>query len=640
MKNLDKKIKFLFFTAATLVFASPSLVAQSKKAFNPHQIVYATMKDGKQVPVELTIEKASGSANSISNTVSFSPNKNTNVSAPANVNVVAGKNPMPALSSAVGFCDSIQNYNKVSPTSINYSFGGTSGFGYIGGTGPLPVNMFADRFDASTKPTATHIQWFTVRFLNPNATASPNAPPPFASDTGTFKLALWDNSGAAGIPGALPLATIPVNYKTVRDAFIFYNGYVNFKYSFATPIQIPNNDIFYVGTMCGNMTPDTLVMGMDGDTIGNTSWSNISGGWKPIKDDFTWLPPSPNAGKFAHCRAWIRVGLTDEPVTVAATPANDTICMGTAINYTVGGTNAVSYRWSFQGGSITQSTSPTPTVTYNNPGQYFYNIQGFNSCGFVHSLYGIIRVDSLPPVAILGPSFICTGTSTVLSASGADTYIWTGMGSTPTVTVSPVSATNYTLTGTKTATGCSKTVVKTVDNFQDPGASFVNTTIDTLCPDVEIVFDGTSSTHEASYAWTFAPGTGLGSIATPTVTFTTPGTFFIKLVVDNGCGKLDSIDNPIIVPACVFIGIGEQADKKMKSYFNQSNSTLQLTLNKEFKGTFNLAVYNSIGQLITAKTLITNASDSYNIQLPQIDKGVYVVRLSDGKNQYTDSFVH
>jgi hypothetical protein len=56
---------------------------------------------------------------------------------------------------------------------------------------------------------------------------------------------------------------------------------------------------------------------------------------------------------------------------------------------------------------------------------------------------------------------ICAGESVVLTASGADTYVWspaTGLSSTTgnVVTASPLSSTTYTVTGTA-ANGCSGT---------------------------------------------------------------------------------------------------------------------------------------------------------------------------------------
>jgi hypothetical protein len=74
-----------------------------------------------------------------------------------------------------------------------------------------------------------------------------------------------------------------------------------------------------------------------------------------------------------------------------------------------------------------------------------------------------ITINPLPVVAISGPSSaVCVGTSSILTASGADTYVWspsTGLSATTgsSVTANPTSSTTYTVTGTITATGCTNT---------------------------------------------------------------------------------------------------------------------------------------------------------------------------------------
>jgi hypothetical protein len=88
-----------------------------------------------------------------------------------------------------------------------------------------------------------------------------------------------------------------------------------------------------------------------------------------------------------------------------------------------------------------------------------------------------ITVNPLPVVTVADPMPICAGQSVVLTASGADTYVWspsTGLSSTTgnVVTASPLSSTTYTVTGTA-ANGCSGTDDVTVVVNPTPNTSVI-----------------------------------------------------------------------------------------------------------------------------------------------------------------------
>lgn len=628
MKNHYFKTQFKFWVFAS-VFAGvlPQLSAQSNQ-FKNEIVVNANVK-GKIVPVTLTMEKSTNQT-----IVDYSFTGVSNPVAATDASQKKQKINNVVTTSAVSICDSITNIlPQDGITTISYT-GPSAVTGFLGGTGSATVNRFAEEYNTSAS-SATHIQYFSVLFTR--AVAS--------NPTGEFQLVLWDKHATTGAPNAV-LATIPIKYKYVQDGIAFYGGALNFKYSFATPIAIPASKEFFIGVQAGQISTDTLAIGLGTDTIGNTSWSDVSGAWAKVKDVFQWTS-GPNMGKPAHTRAWIKVGITDEPVTVTPVPAaGDTICAGSSVNFSATGTNVVKYQWSFPNGSITSSTQQNPgNVTYNNPGFYFYNIQGINSCGFSHSLFGTITVDTLPSVAISASNSICRSTATTISASGADSYVWAGSGigglTTTTVSINQTTSTTYSVTGTDASNGCTKTVTKTINIIADPTAAFSYAITDTICPTVDLLYNSSTSVGAVSYSWTFGSGTPATATTTnPAVAYSTSGLFNTKLVVNNGCGQLDSTDLNIYVQQCSYVGIEEQADKKVKTYFDASTSSLKLILSKDFSGTYNVAVYNALGQIITAKNIVVNTSDVQQIQIPSIGRGLYFVRISDSGKMYTSSFVH
>jgi len=75
-----------------------------------------------------------------------------------------------------------------------------------------------------------------------------------------------------------------------------------------------------------------------------------------------------------------------------------------------------------------------------------------NSTGSVN-----LTINPNPTVtAVLTRSVICRGESTILTANGANTYVWNNTATTQSFAINPIINTNYTVTGTD-ANGCKGT---------------------------------------------------------------------------------------------------------------------------------------------------------------------------------------
>ena len=192
-------------------------------------------------------------------------------------------------------------------------------------------------------------------------------------------------------------------------------------------------------------------------------------------------------------------------VTVNALPTptisgNTSICQGETTTLTASG--GVSYLWNNNStnASITVSTSGTYRVTatnaqgctrsvstyvtvyptYNTPRSrvicqgesYDFFGQSLTESGiYEHTLYSVHGCDSIitltltvqtPQVTISGNVNLCGDDSTILTASGADSYVWSTGETTPSITVAPTATTTYSVTGT-TLYGCSGTASVTVN---------------------------------------------------------------------------------------------------------------------------------------------------------------------------------
>ena len=135
---------------------------------------------------------------------------------------------------------------------------------------------------------------------------------------------------------------------------------------------------------------------------------------------------------------------------------------------------------------------------------------------------------SAPTVtASASPTAICNGASSVLTASGANTYSWSHtLGSGSSKTVSPTGTTTYSVTGTSTA-GCSGTATVSVTVNPLPSVS-ASASPAAIC-------NGATSVLTASGANTYSWSGGLGSGASKTVTPSSTTTYTVTGTSAAGC---------------------------------------------------------------------------------------------------------
>jgi len=193
------------------------------------------------------------------------------------------------------------------------------------------------------------------------------------------------------------------------------------------------------------------------------------------------------------------------PTITASGPL--TLCQGGSVTLT--SSTAFSYVWST--GETTQSISVnsagTYSVTTNQTPTCTQGTMACTTCG-VGTASATVSVNPLPVVSVSPPAPNgCIGSSTVLTASGADTYVWspaTGLSATTgtSVSASPPLTQTYTLTGTDSL-GCINTTSVTLTMNPKPVVKITGP-VNPLC----------DSTKLNWAAWTTVNGTsGAGTIS-------------------------------------------------------------------------------------------------------------------------------
>ncbi len=157
------------------------------------------------------------------------------------------------------------------------------------------------------------------------------------------------------------------------------------------------------------------------------------------------------------------INLIQIPVEISG---NDTICPGQTTTLTANG--GVTYLWN--------TGATTAAITVNPAGTTNYTVTATNGVGCSGSATKMIVVRPQPNAQISGNTAICGGIPTTLTASGGMSYVWSTAETTETITVNPVTQTDYSVTVTNMGCTSSTAVVVTVNTAQTVSAGPDQTT--------------------------------------------------------------------------------------------------------------------------------------------------------------------
>jgi hypothetical protein len=201
---------------------------------------------------------------------------------------------------------------------------------------------------------------------------------------------------------------------------------------------------------------------------------------------------------------------------------NTSLCEGQSTVLTANG--GVSYAWS--------NASTNNSISVSQSG--VYTVTASNAEGCSASANITVSVNPLPNITIVGNTTICEGSSTTLTASGADTYSWSTGDNTATVNISAFGV--YTVTGTSAA-GCSSSSNVTVLVSQLP--------VITITGETDIC-EGENTTLTANGGTTYLWSNGSTDA---TLTVSTPGTWQVIGYNEAGCNAMASATVNVWQPA-------------------------------------------------------------------------------------------
>ncbi|HQQ93200.1 MAG TPA: T9SS type A sorting domain-containing protein [Bacteroidia bacterium] len=192
---------------------------------------------------------------------------------------------------------------------------------------------------------------------------------------------------------------------------------------------------------------------------------SVSGGTSPYT--YSWSPSggssayagSLGAGSYTclisdmnACQTSAIVNITQPlPVNVVGFATNTLVCNGQLTTLIAAG--ALTYTWT---GGVVNGVPFAPSSSSD------FTVTGANAIGCTGTAVVSISVNPIPSLIVSGTSSICSGNSAILNVSGASTYTWSTGSNLSSISVSPLSTTNYSVSGTNSF-ACSSSTVITVN---------------------------------------------------------------------------------------------------------------------------------------------------------------------------------
>jgi hypothetical protein len=293
------------------------------------------------------------------------------------------------------------------------------------------------------------------------------------------------------------------------------------------------------------------------------------------------------------------INVEENPI-VEITASATTICSGNTV--TLNATEGLAYAWSNGESSASINVMPSSNITYS--------ATGTNDAGCSTTASIDIEVLTTPTLVITTTDdAICNGTSTTITASGADNFEWNIGNTEPSITVQPTLTTVYTVTGTND-NGCQTTGSQEILVQQIPEIAFIEP-ITTFC------LNSPEYTIEVLPANGEFSGPGMnGTTFNPAAAGV--GTHTIQYYYSNGACEATS-DLEITVDACISTNDIETTSTSI--YPNPANDLLTID---GLMGSNTLQIINEQGQIIFNQRTF-NAK--HTIELQGLTSGIYYLKI-------------
>lgn len=291
---------------------------------------------------------------------------------------------------------------------------------------------------------------------------------------------------------------------------------------------------------------------------------------------------------------------------VAAVASPMVLCDGETYTLTGEG-DATTYNW---GGGIEDGATITPDA----PGSYVHTVIGTSDAGCGDTSTVTVVVNPRPFVEGGADITVCAGDEVTLTATGAESYTWSGGISNGVAFEAVAGETTYIVTGLDGST-CSDDDEVVVTGVERPTVSSVEITDEFELFEGAINITVTGGSGEYIYEWSTGAITediyGLGE-GSYTVTID-------DITIEKGMCPTEET-----YTITRFVGLDDNGLISLSAYPNPTNDNVTIT----YTGAFNYEIVTVDGKLL----LSGNGVDSEKVSMSELANGTYIIKVLAGEN--------
>lgn len=477
---------------------------------------------------------------------------------------------------------------------VNNVIGDTLVFGYNTLTNYAP-NTYTI-YNAGTGTGAASTAAFYLSFMGPDGNDT----------TATLGQVNWVNLFTA--LGTAPDARLGAGSTAATGA-----NFLNAKfYSVAMPVVATTSYTYCQGATATALTATALT----GNTL---RWYT-----QAIGGTYTTTAPVPStttAGTYTYYVSQANAG-NDESMRVAITivvnalPATPTIAASGSTTFCTGG--SVDLTSSAASGNVWSTNATTATITVSATGNYSVTVTDANGCSSTSAPISV-NVSSAPAPTISASSTqACSGDVVTVTASAADSYLWSTGETSQSIQVSNTAAVYVTVTNANACNGVGQSATTNITFTATPTAAGSFTTAGNV-----VTFTNTS-TGATSYSWDFGDFTNSSATA-PAHAYAANGSYTVVLTAING-----NCTNTASFEISIEVGIEDATQMQFEVYPNPANEQIIVAFENTAAGSLNILdatgrvvftqAYNEIGSVLLPINVSELASGSYTVQLINADQ--------------------
>lgn len=271
------------------------------------------------------------------------------------------------------------------------------------------------------------------------------------------------------------------------------------------------------------------------------SWSGPAGFNSNLQNPIISNAQPINAGIYSvtvsnpeGCTSVANTNVVINVVPIGSAGNNGPLCSGVTLELTASG--GVSYTWSGPSGFQSNQQNPTiPNVTPANGGTYHVTVT--NAQGCVHSVSTTVVIHALPNAMASSNAPVCTGATIQLSASGGNSYQWSGPAGfssnmqNPTIPNAGLGNDGVYIVTVTGNGGCTSTSSTTVQVFLSPEPMITGST--SFCEGGYTILS--AGFGYSSYIWS-------NGADTEDIYVDNPGTYSVTVTDINGCTGHDEVE--------------------------------------------------------------------------------------------------